>query len=237
MVRCDRLGRRLRRAGQHGSVARLAPLKASGQGRLVVAHANHQLRGAESDEDERFVRAQCEPLGLPCEIGRVPIVEFAEDSRRRHRGRGPCSPIRIFDRNGPSASERDSSPQGTRPTTRPKRSCTASCAGPASPVWPAAREPVRSAPATTLIRPLLAIRRGEVLAYLDRIGQPFRQDRSNSDPRFTRNRIRHELLPHLAQQYNPNVVEALIAAGRGRRESQQAIEPIIDALYPTAVGR
>ena len=48
-----------------------------------------------------------------------------------------------------------------------------------------------------LIRPLLTVTRDEIIAYLAALNQPFREDSSNADPRFTRNRIRHELLPLL----------------------------------------
>ena len=54
----------------------------------------------------------------------------------------------------------------------------------------------------TLIRPLLGFRRDELLAYLGDLGQPYCDDSSNCDARFTRNRIRHELLPWLAEQFN-----------------------------------
>jgi tRNA(Ile)-lysidine synthase len=90
-------------------------------------------------------------------------------------------------------------------------------------------------PATTLIRPLLQLRRAEVIAYLERLGQPFREDRTNADPQFTRNRIRHELLPQLARQYNPNVVESLLRLGAVARDSQAAIEPLVDTLLYSAV--
>jgi tRNA(Ile)-lysidine synthase len=59
-----------------------------------------------------------------------------------------------------------------------------------------------------LIRPLLAVTRADVLAYLAAIHQPFRTDSTNTDPRFTRNCIRHELLP-LLKSFNPDVVATL----------------------------
>src|SRR5262249_23000138 len=55
----------------------------------------------------------------------------------------------------------------------------------------------------------LSATRADVVAFLQEIGQPFREDRSNSDLRFTRNRLRHELLPYLAREYNPDIRSAL----------------------------
>ena len=66
----------------------------------------------------------------------------------------------------------------------------------------------------TLIRPLLGLRRSELLTYLADLGQPYRSDSSNADPRFTRNRLRHQLLPLLAAQFKSGVVEALLRLAR-----------------------
>ncbi|MFL5242156.1 MAG: tRNA lysidine(34) synthetase TilS [Gemmataceae bacterium] len=71
----------------------------------------------------------------------------------------------------------------------------------------AARRPVDRA--LTIIRPLLGTRRVEVLDYLSHIEQPFRVDETNVQTKFTRNRIRHELLPLLAKEYNPDIASVL----------------------------
>ena len=61
----------------------------------------------------------------------------------------------------------------------------------------------------SLIRPLLDVSRDEVARfYLAAIGQPFREDATNADLGRTRSRIRHDLLPKLAAEYNPKVAEA-----------------------------
>ena len=89
--------------------------------------------------------------------------------------------------------------------------------------------------AATLVRPMLEIRRAEVLEYLGQIGQPFRHDRTNDDRQFTRNRIRSELLPSLAAQYNPGVVEALLRLGRLAGEAQSVAAPSSRPSCPRAM--
>lgn len=59
------------------------------------------------------------------------------------------------------------------------------------------------------IRPLIACRRYAILEYLDRHELPYAHDVSNDDIRFERNRIRHQLLPLLQRDYNPNIVPTL----------------------------
>ena len=73
----------------------------------------------------------------------------------------------------------------------------------------------------TLIRPLLDLRRLELRAFLQRLGQPFREDPTNIDLARTRNRIRHELLPLLAKQYNPQVIDALARLGQLTAERER----------------
>ncbi len=65
-----------------------------------------------------------------------------------------------------------------------------------------------------LVRPLLGVTREQVLAYCRFHRLAFRIDPSNMDLRFTRNRIRHTLLPLLEQEFNPRIKEALARLAR-----------------------
>lgn len=60
-----------------------------------------------------------------------------------------------------------------------------------------------------IVRPLIDLRRSDILAYLKRCGIQYMTDASNADLRFDRNRVRHKLLPLLQQDYNANIVETL----------------------------
>ncbi|HUO16326.1 MAG TPA: tRNA lysidine(34) synthetase TilS [Verrucomicrobiae bacterium] len=60
-----------------------------------------------------------------------------------------------------------------------------------------------------IIRPLLGIRRRELVEYLKDIGQSWREDSSNFDQAFTRNRLRNRILPVLENEFNPAVAENL----------------------------
>lgn len=79
-----------------------------------------------------------------------------------------------------------------------------------------------------IVRPLLEVTRQQVEAYLTSLGQQWREDESNLDRRFLRNRVRHELLPLLEREFNPNIREALSdAAEIARAEDdywQQQVE-------------
>ncbi len=60
-----------------------------------------------------------------------------------------------------------------------------------------------------IVRPLLAVRRCELQAYLKEIGQAWREDATNNEDKFTRNRVRKLVLPLLQREFNPNVTENL----------------------------
>jgi tRNA(Ile)-lysidine synthase len=84
-----------------------------------------------------------------------------------------------------------------------------------------------------LIRPLLAVDRAAVLAYLAAEGLPWVDDPSNQDPKMLRNRIRHELLPLLAAQGWPRIRTALRRTARAAREATEALDAL---LAPRRVG-
>jgi tRNA(Ile)-lysidine synthase len=78
-----------------------------------------------------------------------------------------------------------------------------------TPLQKIAREASGGAAIARVIRPLLCVSRQEVESYLTSLGQSWREDESNLDRRFLRNRLRHELLPLLEREFNPNIREAL----------------------------
>jgi tRNA(Ile)-lysidine synthase len=80
-----------------------------------------------------------------------------------------------------------------------------------------------------VVRPLLWARHRELVALLEELGQPWREDSTNSATTFTRNRLRHELLPQIASGFNPEVKDALanlaeIARGEDEFWSAQTAE-------------
>jgi tRNA(Ile)-lysidine synthase len=85
-------------------------------------------------------------------------------------------------------------------------------------------------PAVTLIRPLLDVTRAEVLDYLRSLNQPFRDDSSNRLLDYTRNRLRHELLPLLERDFNPRVREALLRLSKIAGQTDELLDQQAEAL-------
>jgi tRNA(Ile)-lysidine synthase len=186
---------------------------------LVVAHFNHRLRGAESDGDEAFVRAlharlssASEGLLLACgqAEGHLGNEQDARSARydwlvqvAREQGLNLVATAHTADDQAETVLHRLLRGAGiTGLCGIPERRCLA--------------------PGVMVVRPLLSVRRSAVLEFLRQRGQDFRQDSSNLDPTFTRNRIRQQLLPLLRANYNPGVVEVLCRLARQCEELRQA---------------
>jgi tRNA(Ile)-lysidine synthase len=224
-------------SGGPDSVALLRAVLAApaSPGRLVIAHLNHRLRGEESDADAAFVEELCKALHPRASLAlrwrneRIDVAAQAgeagdnmESVARRIRytwltdvARQEGVPLVATGHTADDQAEtvlhrllRGTGLRGLRGIA-PRRQLAAG---------------------VTVIRPLLGVTRAEVLAYLEAEGQPFREDRSNRDLRYTRNRIRHELLPYLAKNYNPAVAAVLARLAQGADEVFQWYEAVATAL-------
>lgn len=85
-----------------------------------------------------------------------------------------------------------------------------------------------------LLRPLLETRRSAVMAHLSAHRLPYRRDPSNADVAFTRNRVRHELMPLLEEKFNPNIVEVLGRTARTLAEEHSALREVAAQLLDRA---
>ena len=110
---------------------------------------------------------------------------------------------------------------GTPPTTRPRRCCSTCCGAPAR---RAGRDGPAPGPAAAI--PLLRLRRADTGALCAAVGLEPVDDPSNADPSFLRNRVRHEVLPLLADVAERDVVPLLARQaelhGRRRRPARRA---------------
>lgn len=201
-------------------------------GRLIVAHANHQLRGAESDADARFVRALCNELGVTCEIGSLEIarLDTSDGLEAAAREARYAFLAATANRHGARylATGHTADDQAETILHRIVRGTGLSGLAGIPRVRPLNEM-------TTILRPLLSMRRKEVLGYLSRIGQSYCVDATNVEAEFTRNRLRNELLPLLAREYNPAVFDALLRLGQLAGDAQTILRARAGELREAAV--
>jgi len=185
-------------SGGPDSVALLDGLVRLGY-RPHICHLNHKLRGAASDGDAKFVRQLAGKYGLPVTI-KAQRVAADEDACRRSR-------LAFFERvavkTGTTTLALAHTADDQVETFLLRLFRGAGKDGLAG-IWPE-----RQLGKLRVIRPLLEVTREEVLKYLNAQGLHWREDASNADRRFLRNRVRHELLPLLERDYNPGIRAAL----------------------------
>jgi tRNA(Ile)-lysidine synthase len=186
-------------SGGPDSVALLDTLVKSGW-RPHICHLNHQLRGADSDADAEFVRQLAARYDMPCTIESGKVAGDEESARRaRHEFFA-----RVAERVGIKKLALAHTADDQVETFLLRLLRGAGVPGLVG-IWPE-----RQLGTLRVIRPLLKVRRAEILEYLAAEKLAYREDASNADSRFTRNRIRHELLPWLEREYNPAIRDALL---------------------------
>jgi len=190
----------------------LGRLKKSGQlPSIGLIHLNHQLRGEDSDGDEAFVKSLPETWQMPelaVHTQRIDVAAFAkreglnlEDAGRRARY-VYFAEVAAETGEGWVATAHTSDDQAETVLLRLLRG--AGLAGLAG--IPDVRP---LAPSCRLARPWLGIRKTQVREYLAQHQLDWREDASNQSDRFTRNRIRNQLMPLLERDFQPSLVPLL----------------------------
>lgn len=208
---------------------------------LSVAHFHHGIRGEEADADLEFVRELAEHLGLELHLGAADTPAHARAHRLsletaarelRHRWF-----VQLIDEKKADKIATAHTLDDQAETVLMRLVRGAGVRGLAG-IFPRQK-------AKHLIRPLLAITRGEIESYLKKLSQPWREDSSNQDVAHTRNRIRHRLLPLLEHEFNPDIRGTLAdVAEVARAESEYwdtqtaaALPRILRQGKPTRSGR
>jgi tRNA(Ile)-lysidine synthase len=212
----------------------LCELRGEQQLEIIAAHLDHQLRGERSRDDATWVEALCTQLGVRLIIESRNITEIAEqrghgleETARQQRyeflsltaGRENCSYVAV------AHTADDQVETILHHVLRGTGLAGLSGMSMMRPLGDALR----------LVRPLLDVTRAEVETYLQGIGQSFRTDESNAEQSFTRNRIRHSLLPSLKREFNPQVEQALLRLGRQAGDIQTMMEELAGRLLDSAL--
>jgi tRNA(Ile)-lysidine synthase len=169
---------------------------------LHAAHFNHRFR-PEAGDDERFVTRWCKKLNIPLITGRRPggkIRHLSEDDARQMR-------FDFFVKNAKRLKAQSVALAHTRndlAETVLMRLMRGSGLYGLRAILPR-----RSIEGVIFVRPLIGVDRADVEHYLKVQKTPFCTDTTNHQTVYQRNKVRHELLPLLVKEYNPQIVNAL----------------------------
>jgi tRNA(Ile)-lysidine synthase len=201
---------------------------------LSAVHINHNLRGEESNADQQFVEDLCISLDIPLHLHQANV------------------PARIAE------TRADGNPETIEEAARNARYdffATLLASGHADSILTAhtlddqaetvlmkllrgawteglsAIHPILTLPKGKILRPFLQTRRAEIESFLNQSNQPWREDSTNTDTAFTRNKIRHELLPQL-RAYNPSIEQTLANLAELAREEELRWQTELNRILP-----
>jgi tRNA(Ile)-lysidine synthase len=201
---------------------------------LEVAHVNHRWRGADSDADERFVIELGERWGLPvhvrCAEAPLPAKNCSEEAARTLRY---AFLEQVANDRSISTILTGHQQQDLVETVLFQLLRGSGLRGLAG-----MRSERTLSSGTRLIRPLLAVTREAIEAYLSGLAQSYRTDVTNLDPKFARGRLRTRILPE-CEALNPRVHEAIARLAEQAAEWRDEVEAgatalLARSLLPTA---
>ncbi len=197
---------------------------------LMCAHINHQLRGCDSDEDERFVAEEAEKLNIPLFIRKIDVRTFAKQNKlsietaaRRLRldaliniaAENNCSIIATAhqaDDNAETIIHRLLRGTGFRGLSGIR--------------------PIQNFPNNIIfVRPLLQFKRQQIIDYLSAKKLSWQLDKTNLDCVYTRNFIRHRLLPKLQKECSVDLVEQLSRLADSAAKMCSCVETTTEKIW------
>lgn len=192
--------------------------------RLHAVHINHMLRGADADADERFCKETCERMGIPFVSGRFDVRETARELGQSEeecargirygffseiKGRIECEREDASVRIATAHNATDNAETVLFNLTR-GTAISGACGIP----------PVRDG---YIIRPILTLSKEQVLSYCSELGIEYVTDATNAETVYTRNRIRHNVLPEL-RAINPSLEAAVLRMTESLRADAEYLD-------------
>ena len=201
---------------------------------LHVAHLDHGWRGRASARDAEFVRRTAVRLGLPVTVGQlgpqVWMVREGRQSSREARARDLRHRFLVETARGIGARKvalghtRDDQAESFL-----MRLLRGSGARGLAGIYPVVDG--------VIIRPLIDVRRADLIAFLKETHLSYRVDATNRDTTLTRNRIRRRLMPLLEREFNPAIVETLAHAADLLRDEDGLLGELAEAKYREIASR
>ncbi len=184
-------------------------------------HVNHCLRGQESDRDEAFCRKLCEGLGIELTVVSCNVREYAESNSLSTEEAARILRYRAFEEHSQGSiiatAHNANDNLETVIFNLSRGSALKGITG---------IPPVRG----NIIRPLLTVTRTEIEEFLAENSIDYMTDSTNLSDDYTRNRIRHNILPQLAE-INPSAVKTSVSSLDALREENSFIESETDKAY------
>jgi len=195
---------------------------------LVAAHLNHMLRRYEAEKDEQFVTSTCKEWGIKCFTKRTDVRELAKELKISEEEAGRKARYEFF----------------TELMKEVKANKLALAHHKDDRVETIFHNIIRGTGMHGLkginyvrdgfvIRPFLDVSKDEILNYCKEENISYREDLSNNNLNYTRNRLRHALIPFIQDNFNPNIAETILRMSDVIGEEDDFLKQYCDKLLPT----
>ena len=196
--------------------------------KLAVAHLHHGLRGADADADSEFVKTLSAELALPFYSEQSDVKARAESNGISLEMAARAERYEFFMR---AAEHFDTKLVATAHTADDQAETVLLKLARGAGIDGLSGIACKSEQSgLALIRPLLNISRKELLEFLEEKKQSWREDLSNSDKAFLRNRVRHDLLPWLKNNLNSAIKKNLCRTADILRDEHLWLDDLCQAL-------
>ena len=198
---------------------------------LYAVHVHHGLRGENADRDAAFVEAYCQSYGIPCRIFRVSAAKEAREKKISVEEAGRNLRYRIFAEMkeewgaGAIAVAHHQNDQAETVLFQMARGSGLTGAGGIRPMNDG------------IIRPLLCVSKKEILSYLEQKKMTWQEDESNADTTYTRNCIRHEILPLLEEKINSGAVDHIAELALLLQQTEEYLRTVEDTVWNKIVQK
>ena len=218
-------------SGGRDSIALLHLLIDLGYKKLIVCHLNHQLRGASSRGDARFVERIARNLKLNCEIGSTDVGALAKRSKLSIETAARFARLAFFVE--VARRRRCSRIFLAHHADDLVETALLNLFRGAGPGGMAAMRKFSihriGKTKLTILRPLLGVWRSEIDSYVSQNDLEFREDATNAALHSSRNKIRHRILPGIEKQFSRDVRKTIWRAAQIWSEE----EAVLDSLVST----
>jgi tRNA(Ile)-lysidine synthase len=192
---------------------------------LIASHLNHGLRDKESEKDALFVKELTENLKIPLIIKKVDVQNVKEKRRLSLEEAGRILRYEFFKKIF-KENKMDKIALGHQADDQAETFLINLLRGSGSRglggIYPKR---------DIYIRPLIEVKRNEIIEYLKARNLSYRIDSSNADLRFLRNKIRHKLIPFLEKEYNPRIKHLLIQSGEILRYEDEFLDELTEKNF------
>ncbi len=193
---------------------------------LICCHVNHMLRGKDADSDEEFVRELCRKNGVEFRLLKTDVAKASSESKTSTEQCGRDIRYRFFEKTAAEygakiATAHTASDNAETVIFNMTRGCGVNglCGIP----------PVRG----NIIRPLIEVTRSEIEAYCESNGISFVTDATNLTNEYTRNKIRHDVIPVLSA-INPSFEQTILKMSDRMRSNADHLKKTAESILKSA---